>query len=127
MARIAAISPYTGKFDFIGGSTGGNDTIVNSPNVIAIPPSVLAELGTADNLAAVLIELTERSKTYIFTQPTSSSTWSIPHQLGTEAVTIRVEDETGCTIIGYDIIATDEDNTQLIFDIPFQGTAYLNR
>jgi hypothetical protein len=65
--------------------------------------------------------------TFVYNQKTSSSEWTINHNLGKyPSVTIIGEFDTGKESVLGDIEYIDKDTLKILFETPITGTAYLN-
>lgn len=58
---------------------------------------------------------------YTHIQPVSASTWTVTHGLNRYPI-VSVTDSSGSTVYG-DVVHLSANQTQLIFEVPFSGTA----
>lgn len=66
----------------------------------------------------------QKGKSYVFTQPTSSTTWVIIHNLGF-VPNVFTEDENGNDIVGV-VAVINNNQITITFNSPVAGTAYLS-
>lgn len=60
---------------------------------------------------------------YILSESVASSTWNIPHNLGSTNVIVQVVDGSGFVLIPNNIQIVDANNVQITFDTAQTGTA----
>ena len=63
--------------------------------------------------------------TYVHTQSAPLDTWTIPHNLGRELVSVTVYDSTNTEVLGFDCTLIDNNTAQLSFRASFSGKAYI--
>ena len=63
-------------------------------------------------------------KTYVYTQATSSDTWTIQHNLN-KYPAVAIVDSGGSIVIG-EVVYIDNNNIQITFSSAFSGKAYCN-
>ena len=82
--------------------------------------------GTANDhlLADGTTTTVEDDKTYVFSQTTSLSTWSVAHNLN-KYPSVIVVDSAKSLVVG-EVVYIDANNIELRFSSPFKGEAYFN-
>lgn len=126
-----ATSPYTDTLDTNTLSVGSHSITAVATDNVGNPSTATVNISvyrTAPahpvriKISSGWIDLT--TNTYIFTQTSPSTTWSIVHNLGRNP-SVTVIDSGGTEIIT-DVQYVDANNLQITFGAPTSGKAYLN-